>query len=174
MRKVSCLIIKVHDGDTITAVYNTKSRKKVTVRLYGIDAPELPQEFGLEAKNHLTGMVKNKKVLIEFTGEDIYKRKIGKIYINKIYVNDEMIKTGHAHWFNAYASLDEDLQNSQLNAQNLRLGLWNFSNPIIPWKWRIMEKINQLQSQLEHPSYQEKRNRDTSLLVTDIDLDLNF
>lgn len=173
MRRVSCLVIKVHDGDTITVVYNTKTKKKVVVRLYGIDAPELPQEFGLEAKNHLNGMIKDKKVLIEFLGEDSYKRRIGKVYLDKLYINNEMVKSGYAHWFTSYAPLDEDLKTSQSTAQANQAGLWESPNPIIPWKWRIIEKINQLQAQLEQSTYQEKRIRDMSVFVTDIDLDLN-
>ena len=172
MRRVSCIVNKVHDGDTVTVTYNTKTKKKVVVRLYGIDAPELPQLFGLEAKNHLTGMIKDKKVLIEFLGEDQYNRQIGKVFVDKIYVNNEMVKSGYAHWFDAYAPLDEDLKQSQNEAENQQLGLWSYPDPIIPWKWRIIEKIKQLQAQLEKPTYQEKRIRDMSVFVTDIDLDL--
>lgn len=172
MRRVSCIVSKVHDGDTITVIYNTKTKKKVVVRLYGIDAPELPQFFGLESKNYLTGMIKDKKVLIEFLGGDQYNRQIGKIFIDKLYVNNEMVKSGYAHWFDVYAPIDEDLKQSEINAKNKQAGLWAYSNPIIPWKWRIIEKIKQLQAQLDKPVYQEKRIRDISVFVTDIDLDL--
>jgi len=36
-------IIKIYDGDTITAL--TSQKEKIKIRLYGIDAPELKQQF---------------------------------------------------------------------------------------------------------------------------------
>ena len=37
-------VINVHDGDTVTLL--DQSNKKTTIRLQGIDAPELKQAFG--------------------------------------------------------------------------------------------------------------------------------
>ena len=45
-------IIKIYDGDTITAL--TSKKEKIKIRLYGIDAPELKQPFGKASKRHLT------------------------------------------------------------------------------------------------------------------------
>ena len=42
-------VIKIYDGDTITIM----AKEKIKVRLFGIDAPELKQEFGKESREHL-------------------------------------------------------------------------------------------------------------------------
>ena len=44
-------VVGVHDGDTLTLLVNEKQYK---VRLDGIDAPELGQDFGTRAKQALS------------------------------------------------------------------------------------------------------------------------
>ena len=57
----SGLVIKVIDGDTIIVLDGAKKRK---VRLVGIDAPELKQNFGLKSKQELSGLIDRKRVKI--------------------------------------------------------------------------------------------------------------
>ena len=58
-------IIKIYDGDTITAL--TSQKEKIKIRLYGIDAPELKQPFGKASKRHLIDLISNKSLNIGFT-----------------------------------------------------------------------------------------------------------
>src|SRR5688572_5877359 len=55
-------VIKVHDGDTVTVL--DQDNKKFTIRLEGIDAPELKQEFGSASQQNLSRMVLGKQVTI--------------------------------------------------------------------------------------------------------------
>lgn len=42
-------VVSIKDGDTITVSSNINEQEKVKIRLYGIDAPELNQEYGVES-----------------------------------------------------------------------------------------------------------------------------
>ena len=53
-------INSIHDGDTINIT--THNNKKVKIRLYGIDAPELKQPFGEQSQLCLEEMIKNQKM----------------------------------------------------------------------------------------------------------------
>jgi micrococcal nuclease len=54
--------IHISDGDTITVL--AEDKQQVRIRLYGIDAPEMRQNFGRKAKEFATGMVGNKMVIL--------------------------------------------------------------------------------------------------------------
>ena len=53
-------INSIHDGDTINIT--THNNKKVKIRLYGIDAPELKQPFGEQSQLCLEEMIKNQNI----------------------------------------------------------------------------------------------------------------
>ena len=50
-------VIKVSDGDTITALQN---KQQVKVRLFGIDAPEKKQPYGKKSKRFLSNLITGK------------------------------------------------------------------------------------------------------------------
>jgi micrococcal nuclease len=69
--QISCGVVSeeytvkyISDGDTIT-VTNNKTNKKVKVRLFGIDAPEKTQEYGLESKEYLMSLIKDKVIIVK-------------------------------------------------------------------------------------------------------------
>ena len=67
-------VVGVSDGDTVRILVN---EKPVTVRLQGIDAPELGQSFGSRSKEALSKLVAGKTVSVRKSGEDQYKRHAG-------------------------------------------------------------------------------------------------
>ena len=93
-------VVQVYDGDTIKVIDNGK---KVTIRLVGIDAPEISrikhvpgQPFCLSAKEYLSNLVLNKVVNIKFYGKDRSGKSLGEIFAEKVNVNIEMINAGNA------------------------------------------------------------------------------
>ena len=149
-QKERCLVINVHDGDTITV--NSYQRKKTNVRLNGIDAPESSQNFGKEAQKFLSDLLLNKEIKIEITGTDDYRRKIANITtIDGLSVNSELVRLGYAWWFDKYCPKDESLHSLETEARNQKLGLWNEESPTPPWRWRKMEKLVQMQNELSKP-----------------------
>jgi endonuclease YncB( thermonuclease family) len=52
-------LLSVHDGDTITVMLDQglKEYRKMNIRLYGINAPELATQAGKDALYHLEGLL---------------------------------------------------------------------------------------------------------------------
>ena len=99
------MVTKVIDGDTI------RLEDGRLVRYLGIDAPELrkkvkslwvydPQPFAEEAAKLNKNLVEGKKVLIELDPvlprQDKFGRLLAYVFIDKIMVNEELVKRGLA------------------------------------------------------------------------------
>ncbi|MBU7047759.1 MAG: thermonuclease family protein [Theionarchaea archaeon] len=92
-RAVNTLICtSVIDGDTF------KLETGETVRLIGIDAPELSQPGGEESREYLAHLILNKGVTLEkgYEDRDKYSRLLRFVYIDDVCINEEMIKQGYA------------------------------------------------------------------------------
>lgn len=133
-------LIEVHDGDTVTLSY--KNGKKVKVRLFGIDAPELAQLYGDESKRHLYNLLKRKNISLKSNGKDTYNRLIATLYVNDKNINLQMIKDGYAWHYERYYKSDE-YSEAQKNAKSNKLGLWKQDNPTEPWVFRNGKRDNE-------------------------------
>lgn len=133
-------VIKVADGDTVTAV--TEDDQTFKIRLFGIDAPEKKQTYGPKSQKALSGMINRKEVDIEIVAGDKYGRSVGIIYLGNKTINEEMVKKGHAWVYRRYCAKSEcrkwiDLEEK---ARMDRKGLWNASDPVPPWEFRHAKK----------------------------------
>lgn len=73
-------VAKVVDGDTVYALDADQEQHKI--RLSGIDTPERKQPFGQKAKQHLSDLVADRQVRVDWSKRDRYKRIVGKIIHN--------------------------------------------------------------------------------------------
>jgi micrococcal nuclease len=98
-------IASVYDGDTIRVDIDLGFNiimKNESVRLYGIDTPELRGEekvFGYESKNKLLEYIPvGSEVLIQTIkdSKEKYGRYLGIIFVNGVNINEEMVKNGYA------------------------------------------------------------------------------
>ncbi len=82
----------VLDGDTI------ELEKLGRFRYLGIDAPELNDRWGPEAKVLNEELVLNKKVRVELDKKttDVYGRTLGYIWVNDTLVNEALVERGYA------------------------------------------------------------------------------
>jgi len=134
----AALVVEVKDGDTLTVLRN---RSRLTVKLPGIDAPELDQPFGLEAKRFASKLVRGKVVTIQMSrpGNPIY----GAVRFSKgRLLALEMVKAGMA-WATT-TDKSSIFHEAQVAARSARLGLWVNSeeeDPIPPWEWRASQRI---------------------------------
>lgn len=130
-------VIEVNDGDVIT-VFNLN--RPVRVKLMGVDAPEANQAFGDVAKKHLSALVYDKSVLVEYWGIAADGSLVGRVTLDKADIGAQMIRDGAA-WFDASnqgrLSVDdrEVYQQSEQAARNERRGLWQAQDPIAPWEF---------------------------------------
>ena len=132
-------VSRVIDGDTIELLAKTSKENpynhiaKLKIRLYGIDAPEKKQEFGIQAKNYLSSLIFNEEVKIIVENQDKYGRLVGTIYFNNKDINKEMVKNGYA-W--AYEEYSTKYLAHQADAQMFKLGLFKDENAIKPSEFR--------------------------------------
>lgn len=132
-------VVGVHDGDSITLLVAGNTQFKI--RLEAIDAPELGQEFGNNAKQGLGGLVHGRKIKVVVTGLDKYKRILGFVFVEDKNVNHEMVKIGLAWHFKEYSD-DAKLVAAEVSARNAKKGLWSAFNPMSPWAYRDLQKSN--------------------------------
>lgn len=113
------LVIEVLDGDTLLMEGDTR------VRLRGVDAPELKFCDGLEAKNELVRLVKNKRVKLSEQIIDQWGRPMALVYLGDKLINEEMLKSGLARFHSDNTTQRQRLKSAYDNAQNKKLGIFS-------------------------------------------------
>jgi endonuclease YncB( thermonuclease family) len=126
-------VVAVKDGDTIEVL---RSGQAVTVRLHGIDAPEMGQPFGRNAKQAASSYVFGKAVRVEVTDVDRYGRAVGRVRVQGGSLNAMLVRDGLAWWYRRYAPSDTELERLERQARNANRGLWSAPGPVPPWDWR--------------------------------------
>ena len=127
-------VIGVTDGDTIKILVDRTQHK---IRLAEIDTPEKGQPYGKKAKQALSRLVFGKTVNVEQKDIDRYGRIVGRVYVDGVDVNAEMIRGGHAWVYRKYAT-DQTLYAIEDDAKRDRRGLWALpeAQRVPPWEWR--------------------------------------
>lgn len=136
-------VVGITDGDTATVLDASNTQWKI--RLMGIDAPEKKMPFGQRSKEHLSDLVFDKQVSVEYSKQDRYGRTVGKIMVNGIDANLEQVKAGMAWHYKQYQSEQApDERTSYTQAEEMaksgRKGLWVDDQPTPPWDWRKEQK----------------------------------
>ena len=130
-------VIDVSSGDVITIV---NLNRPVRVKLVGVDAPEMDQAFGDVAKKHLSDLVHDKSVVVEYSGIAADGSVSGRVLLNDADIGAQMIRDGAA-WFdpNNLSNLSgkdrEIYQQSEQAARGERRGLWQADKPMAPWEF---------------------------------------
>ncbi len=132
-------VVGVADGDTVTVLDAGKVQHKV--RLTGIDASEKAQPFGQRSKQNLSTWVFGRQVQVEMDKLDRYGRTLGKVVVNGIDANLELVKAGFAWHYKKYAAEQsakdrEAYARAEMVARTQRLELWHDAAPLPPWDWR--------------------------------------
>lgn len=135
-------VIKVSDGDTFTAI-EIGTGDEVKVRMYSIDAPESKQEYGTQSKEFLSSMILDKDVKLEAVQKDRYGRLVANVYYKNRNINEEMVKTGNAWWYEEYSEKNSPFKEHQENAKKKKLGLFAKKGYIKPSEWRKQRKAVQ-------------------------------
>ncbi len=126
--------IKIIDGDTVSVQEINGNTHRI--RLYGVDAPEKRQPYGLTAKLYLAIAISGKVVTVSAHGHDRYGRMIGEIIFEGKNINAELVLNGLAWHYRAYAPKDRILAENETAARTAEIGLWSDPQPIPPWDYR--------------------------------------
>ena len=89
-------VVRVVDGDTLVVAPSEAGRAPITVRIEGIDAPEICQPHGPEARRALEEMVLNQPVVAHPRGHDDHGRTLAKLLRGTNDVGDRLVRDGHA------------------------------------------------------------------------------
>ena len=126
-------VYKVVDGDT----FHFRDQDRVyRIRLSEIDTPEMNQPWGIEARSALVSKVSNVLLKVNVVDTDRYGRKVAKVWFGRQDINRELVREGHAWVYERYLS-DTTLLLDQAKAKEEAIGLWQVSDPIPPWQWRM-------------------------------------
>lgn len=123
----------VNDGDTVTCLDD--QGRHVRIRLVGIDAPELDQPHGRDARAALARKLSGGVVRIEGDARDQHGRLLGTLHVDDRDLNHEMVAEGWAWAFGGFID-DDDLVAAEAAARRGRLGLWADADPTSPAEWR--------------------------------------
>ena len=136
-------IRRVVDGDSLEVKYGglfSFMRRPFPVRLYGIDAPELSQPYGPEARDELASLVRRGGIRMEERAIDRYGRTVGLLYPRRRGrepINVAMVRSGMAYWYRRYGGRDLGFPEAEAEAQSKRRGVWKDGDRgRRPWDYR--------------------------------------
>ncbi|HRK79323.1 MAG TPA: thermonuclease family protein [Thiobacillus sp.] len=131
------VVIVVIDGDTVLFKpdhYHPSSRAFIKVRLVDIDAPEKEQPYGEAATRALEGMALQQRATLEVVATDVYGRKLGRLGVGALPVNEELVRRGYA--WSSSRNPRRAMRPLQDEARRAGIGLWQDPAPTPPWVWR--------------------------------------
>jgi micrococcal nuclease len=137
-------VIRVVDGDTIIV---KKGATKLTIRLVGIDAPEVShaknepgQPFSQQSTKHLAGLVLNKTVDVKSHGPDRYGRTLGEVFLDGNNINLAMVKSGFAEVYRGTPAKGQNMTpywKAEEEARRAGKGMWVLGDKYVsPREWR--------------------------------------
>lgn len=130
----SCVATKFFDGDSIHVLLKGEE-KSISVRLYGIDAPEKEQDYGATAEARLKELIRNKPIEIEIKGTDNHKRPLVVVFFNGNNINLQMLREGMAWHYDRFDSTPE-FSAAHEEAKLHKRGLWINDKAISPEEFR--------------------------------------
>ena len=125
-------VLRLDDGDSFD-VADIATGALRTVRMAQVDAPELSECFGQDAKAWLSERILGRDVLLEPTtngpDEDQYGRKVREVWLDGLSMNVEIVRAGFATHFASFASEDPELavriEAAEDEAREAGRGLWS-------------------------------------------------
>ena len=123
--------IGVTDGDTFTCLDTAGKQQKV--RISEIDAPELGQPYGRNARDTLAELVFGKSLAVIPMRSTTDGLVICKVSVDGKDIGREMVVAGAA-WTEPQS--ESPLIKDQKDAQNGKRGLWSEASPTPPWEFR--------------------------------------
>ena len=137
----ACTVVKVYDGDTITA--HCPGGETVKVRYHCIDTPEMQQgDWGRESRDQLRALLPLHSAVEIIRHEvDRYGRVVGEVISAEgINTNLEQVRRGAAAVYRRYCS-DGAYSAAEATAKREKIGIWREEGlHQTPWLWRRQKK----------------------------------
>lgn len=134
-------VTEVTDGDSFKALINGVEQR---IRLCGIDAPELGQDGGEEAKTELMQWIKpGTRIALDIVTVDRYGRLVAEAWIPmeppEIFLQEEMLKSGAAWVYPQYVDSCPNghaMKRAEAIGRENHSGVWRDASQMRPWEWR--------------------------------------
>lgn len=127
------LVTQVSDGDTLR--FMPTGQAPIAVRLAQIDAPEICQPWGPQARAALADLVLNKPATLRPSGLDAEGRTVGVLVVGEVNVAQWLVQEGHA-WSLRTRNGRGPLMKEERLAQALNRGLHAGGQAMLPADFR--------------------------------------
>jgi endonuclease YncB( thermonuclease family) len=127
-------VTRVSDGDTLW-VRPAEGGRPVKVRIEGIDAPEICQAGGRDARRALERRVLRRTVQLETVARDDWGRRIARVSLDGQDVGERLVSEGHA-WSDRYRDRPGPYAQQEQAARVARRGLFAAPEPMLPRDFR--------------------------------------
>jgi endonuclease YncB( thermonuclease family) len=128
-------VTHVSDGDTLW-VQPLSGAAAQKLRLEGLDAPELCQRWGEEARAALQGLLRGQVVQVQSLNRDTYGRRLARIQWQGHDVGHWLVLQGHA-WSSTFEGRAGRYAEAQQQAQAQRRGVFSQAGtPLTPRQFR--------------------------------------
>ena len=128
-------VTHVSDGDTLW-VQPLNGAQAQKIRLEGLDAPELCQHGGEEARAALQGLLRGHVVQVQSLNRDTYGRRLARIQWQGQDVGHWLVLQGHA-WSSSFQGRAGRYDEAQQQAQAQRRGVFSrAATPLTPRQFR--------------------------------------
>ena len=134
----------VYDGDTLRVQRNGEELK---IRLCGIDAPEIEQNHGIEARDYLRALINlvDGIFIVLLVEQDQYGRIVAELFVPvaeqeaEIHLTSQMVMDGYAYHYARYSDgcpNDHLLAGAEEQARSRQSGVGADANAVKPWAYR--------------------------------------
>ncbi len=160
-------VTEVHEGDLMTVM---SLNRPVRIRLMAIDAPDKDQPFAESARQHLSNLVLDKFVVVEYSGLVQSRYILGRMFVDDRDVGAQMLRDGVA-WYDASAAsrltqAERELYEAiEKLARGERRGLWQDESPVSPWSFRESLLVKSVVPQAPAQSQRTEKPREPTVLT---------
>ncbi|HYF21579.1 MAG TPA: thermonuclease family protein [Ramlibacter sp.] len=133
-RTWTATVVHVTDGDTLWVRPSTGGAS-VQLRVKGIDAPEICQPHGLQARQALEHHLLHRPVTVVDHGRDDYDRTLARVQWSGTDVGGWLVFNGLA-WSHRYQRRPGPYDSLEQQARQARRGLWAAGRPMEPRAFR--------------------------------------
>ncbi|MEO0438133.1 MAG: thermonuclease family protein [Pseudomonadota bacterium] len=130
----SLRLLSVSDGDSVRLQLPGYDQTKF--RLSAVDAPELDQPYGEEARRCFKNILRSGELSAQVVKTDQYGRLVVNLFVDGDRVDVQLVQQGCAWWYQRYAPNSNLLKRAQNSARESKKGLWKNTGAIEPESWR--------------------------------------
>lgn len=138
-------VTQINSGDSITIIC---LKRPLEIHLMGIVAPDKEQAYADVSRQHLSDLILNKQVEVEYSGLGVNSLIVGRVFVKGTDVGAQMIRDGVAWYDRPYDTILTNEQRQmyaacELAAQTERRGLWQDQKPVPPWEFRETRRLGE-------------------------------